>query len=226
MPSSTEFIDLLHTTLLKNYEQYYTIMDDPEKLVYNGILVLKYELKYNSYDSVIWAQHAVDLSPYCCETRAFRQSHYLLRAAEVMLEHFRKGIRGADLASVNDARFLEGRIKLGLAQHALILIYERENIRLIQEKCKQGLILTAEQEKDLKVNEQVTEFDEITVPIGNAKLDVPIKTQSDTCVIYESIKQWMRETGKLLTRQEMSQNGFDKISEKMEHIKSIHCYLN
>lgn len=216
-----------HVNLLKNYEQYYTLLDQPGKLAHNGILVIKYQLKYDTLDTIEWIEHAVDLTAYCCEARAFRQSHYLLRAAELMLANFQTDLKASPhIQKMNQSRFLEGRIKLAYVQHCLILLYETQNIFLITEKIKKGAILSDEQKKDLQIHEEVMTFDDLAVPDGDVKFNGLLESSLEIRDVYEKVKKLMKDVANRLSEDERNAHGYEIMADKMYDLLNSYPFLS
>lgn len=229
MPSFELHLQLQHVSLLRNYEQYYKMIDDTEKYVHNGLLVLKYEHKYNLMEALNWIEHTVDLTPPCCELHAYRQSHYLLRAAEAMLKPLKESYAVPSLPNIsklNQIRFLSGRIKLGFAQHGLFLLYQTKNVNFLVEKVKKGLRLTQEEAHDMQKDIKLTEFDELNVPAGDHKFDGLLQDFDEIREVYKKVKDWMAEVNKTFTMDEKKMYEYDVISQKLRELLNAYPFLD
>lgn len=212
--------------MFKNLEQYYAVRDEQDQVVVNGILVLRYQKKINNYDRFEWAEHAIHLAPYCCEIRAFRQAHYMLRAAEVMLASIKDILKERpNLYRSDKARVLEGRLKLGLAQHCLVVLYETKNLSVINESVRRKEQLTRQQIQDLKIDQKISVFQGLHVPDGDTRLDGILQSSTDVREVYEKTKKLMKDVRNHLTEDERNAVGYDIVAEKMNEMLSYFSFL-
>lgn len=230
--SPAQLIDALHVTLLRLYQRYYAeIHIDMEKVVHNGFLVLKYELKYNLLQPSTWIEHATELSAYSMEVKAFKQSHYLLRAAQAMLDKEKSELNVQDLAAsigaINDHRYLQGCIDLGVARHCLLLIYETRNRQLIRERAKSlKKPLSKEDEKDLEIKESLVEFEDFEVPPGDDILNRLCFSVEEIVKMHCKIKDLLVSVNENLTESERESRDYEAIVTKCRELKDAYAFLD
>lgn len=223
-------MQLQHVNLLRNYEQYYKLIEDIEKQVHNGLLVLKYEQTYNLFEALSWLAHCVDLTTLCCELHAYRQSHYLLRAADEVLRALKATTHvPSSMESIFKAKqihLMSARIRFGYAQHCLFLLYQTKNVSFLVEKVKKGLGLTQEEAHDLQKDTKVIEFEELTVPKGDFRLDGLLSDFDEIREIYKKVRDWMAEVNTAFTIAEKEQYEYDLVAEKLRDLLEAYPFLD
>lgn len=222
-------IDALHVALLQLYQRYYAeIHLDMEKVVHNGILVLKYEMKYNQVRPSLWVEHATELSAYSMEIKAFKQSHYLLRAAQTMLDKQKVDVNEQNLIenldAIKDHQYLQGCIDLGYARHCLLLLYETRNRQLIRERAKAGP-LSDEDKQDLEIRESLVEFEGIEVPKGDDALDRLCFNVEEIVKMHKKVKELLLSVNEKMTEVERVAHDYDAIAIKCRELKDAYPFL-
>lgn len=227
--SPGKLIDSLHVQLLQLYQRYYAdIHLDMGKVCHNGVLLLKYEIKYDIVKPALWIEHATELSAYSMEIKAFKQSHYLLRAAQTMLNNQKPMINEENLpnclGAINDFRYLQGCIDLGMARHCLLLIYETRNRQLIRERAKKGP-LSDEDKKDLELNESAVEFEGLEVPKCNEILDRTCVNVEEIVKMHKKVKELLVSVNEKLTDFERNAHDYEAIATKCRELKDAFPFL-
>lgn len=231
-PIVNDLVNLMHVALLRNYEQYYSELDQTQKMGHYGCLVLKYTLQYDCYSLETWIEHAIDLTAYCDEYKAFAQSNYLLCAASVLLDHERDNLRkegfGPEtIERTNVCRYLQGRIALGFAQHFLIILYETKNRMFLTEKVNHGHDLTEEDTKDMQICIDVVLFEHLPKKITDRDevFEKICANEKDIQKVYAKAREYMKEATDVLTESERESNGYPLIAQKFDSMVEVYPFL-
>lgn len=119
-----EVVNRIHLLLTNSYYDYFQATRDYKRAIRNGVLFLKYALKYNRYGTVTWIGIALNVFDLCIRVRGFAQSFHLIEAFKVLIKKFREikcGKNEYNPQKEEIETFYDGLVKMSYIRHLAAL---------------------------------------------------------------------------------------------------------
>lgn len=100
----------------------------------SGVLFLQYSYEMTTFSTQRWLDFALKLANVCQKHRAFRQSRYLLEAAQLVLLNTIQPNAFRTLENPDSFEFYRGRISFSRTEHMIVLL--RASINIVKHNQK------------------------------------------------------------------------------------------
>lgn len=184
---------------------------NPSKAIICGIYSLKNNFKSSFFDFFTFIESILRLVPHCAAIRAYRQEHYLLRAAKYMLE---MGKNDLDTNEFNDFTV---RIEIGFIKHLIDMIKNmQDRSKLLKELLENPV---EDQFNVFKNYMDCIVFEDLDVPDGPELLDQPIKRKIEAWLMYIKAMEELEHLENLIDGEE-----FQVLQQELRSIKDFYGF--